>query len=460
MVEVRLHTNRRPPVRVIIDPADSLELAEFVGGLHDLEHGRVVCHPLPGGTGERWLAFDILAALGKDLTSFGAEHVGMRGWWWAELWLRAEEIGDVFVLRTHLLNERARERLFQLQLACGFRLWLIGARALQPDLLKRWEPCEVNAAAFVARWQHAASTCGQPGNTHADSFPSVPEVTFLTFRAACRRVLARAEFDRVDAVFSDTVRAALGWLREQQPRLQAVRQLDLELSDPQTFIVNDRYRPNLEMQARLCQEGVWLQCLNELATFLESELSVPSSTEATVRLRAIQVACFRFGLLLHIAGSVSGQLDRQVARSELDAATLARLRTLSSPYLAAAAALAVLTSSGAEVLSQLSLACVDRKASRANQATLAMPRSAQPLVRAHVLERRAEGASDEAPVFAEADGHPTSQRVLTRRLQQVARRLAVHIPGASLPGPSVFDCLQQPGAVVRLPIIRLAVADL
>jgi transcriptional regulator with XRE-family HTH domain len=39
----------------------------------------------------------------------------------------------------------------------------------------------------------------------------VPEVSFLTFRAACRRVLARAEFDQVDAPPMSERRVAAGW---------------------------------------------------------------------------------------------------------------------------------------------------------------------------------------------------------------------------------------------------------
>ena len=65
---------------MVIDAEDSLELARFVGGLHDLESGRLVCHPLPGGTSERWLAFDLLSALGKDLTgSAPSRSVHARG---------------------------------------------------------------------------------------------------------------------------------------------------------------------------------------------------------------------------------------------------------------------------------------------------------------------------------------------------------------------------------------------
>src|SRR5205814_1898806 len=161
----------------------------------------------------------------KDLTGFGGEHVGMRAWWWAELWLRAEEIGDVFVLRAHLLNDRAFERLLELRLACGFRLWLIGARALQSsqrDLLNESAASELNVRAFLTRWRPVAAACNQARDEHGDSFPAVPVVSFLTFRAACQRLLGPLDFDQVDTVFCNTLRAALGWLHEQQRTLQTV----------------------------------------------------------------------------------------------------------------------------------------------------------------------------------------------------------------------------------------------
>jgi hypothetical protein len=122
------------PVHVIIDPADSLEVAEFVGGLHDLEHGRLVCHPLPGGTGERWLALDLLAALAKDVTGFGAvlqayerkiaaarrqlgEDVFMAAWAAGNRWLMTRWVGlavHPYLLRgsggTPRLTSRQSER--------------------------------------------------------------------------------------------------------------------------------------------------------------------------------------------------------------------------------------------------------------------------------------------------------------------------------------------------------------
>jgi hypothetical protein len=452
----------RVPVNVVIDAADSLELAEFVSGLHNLDDGRLVCHPPPGGTGDRWLAYDLLVALGKDLTGFGAEHVGMRAWRWAELWLRAEEIGDVFVLRAHLLNERALERLLALQRACGFQLWLIGVRApqySQRDLLKGPAASEVDVRAFLIRWRPVAAACTQTGSEHVDSFPAVPAMSFLTFRAACRRLLAPPEFDQVDAVFCNTLRAALDWLHERQRTLQTVRQIDLELADPQSYVVNDRYRAKLEIQARQIQESLWHQFLRELAALLESNLNVFSDAEATVRLRAIQVSCFRYGLLLQMATGQRGPSACSDAQSRLKAACVGRLRTLLTPHLAAAATLALLTGGGAEVLAPLRLNQLECGPGQGNANTFAVPRDAQRLIRAHVLERRAQGASDDAPVFAAAGGRTTGQRVLKRRLEQVARRLAVHIPGACVPEASVSDWLQQPGAVVRLPIVRLAVAE-
>jgi hypothetical protein len=439
---------------VVIDTADSLELARFVGGLHDLESGRLVCHPLPGGTGERWLAFDFLSALGKDANSVGAVQVGTRAWWWAELWLRAEQLRDVFVLRGHLLNWRTLERLLAVQRACGFRLWLIGARALGPaprKVLDAAAPVEASVGEFVENWDPAR--CTRSVVKHADAFPSVPMVSFLTFRAACRRLLAPADFAPVDTIFSTTLGSALDWLRAQQQMLQAVRQLDLALADPQSFAVNDRYRPTAEAHARQEQADTWRRFLRELGSWLEPVLR-GSASEATVRLRAVQVACFQYGLLLRLATPCHAPSTWPAVRPSLDEDHVARVRTLASPFLAALTTVALLTGDEPEVLARLRLDQLE-----GIHQIAPMPRGARSLVRAYVLERRAHGAVDDSPAFAERDGRASSPRVLRRQLQQVARLLGMDLPGTMSYQPSISDRLEDREVVVRLPILRLAVSD-
>jgi hypothetical protein len=180
-------------------------------------------------------------------------------------------VRDVFVLRSHLLNAQTLESLLLVQHACGFGLWLIASRPLgraHQKVVHR--AVETSVIGFLEQWE--AATSSRSVVEHVDAFPTVPSVSFLTFRAACRRLLAPADFTRVDSVFSTTLGSALDWLRVRQPILQAVRQLDLVLADPQSFVVNDRYRPSLEAQARQEHADTWRRFLRELGGWLEAVL--------------------------------------------------------------------------------------------------------------------------------------------------------------------------------------------
>ena len=57
----------------------------------------------------------------------------------------------------------------------------------------------------------------------------LPTASFLTFRAACRRLLEPADFEHVDRTFSMALEGSLGWLDQHHTALIAVRRLELEL---------------------------------------------------------------------------------------------------------------------------------------------------------------------------------------------------------------------------------------
>jgi hypothetical protein len=99
----------------------------LVAGLADLGSGRVVCHPTPHDPSGAWLAIDLLITLGKRLDAPALERLGHGRYRWrlAGVWLRAEDVGDLFVVRAHLLSGPALARLVAQRQACGHRLWLI-----------------------------------------------------------------------------------------------------------------------------------------------------------------------------------------------------------------------------------------------------------------------------------------------------------------------------------------------
>ena len=147
-------------ITLVIDPAESAHCAAAVTKLACLPHGRVVCHPTPGGA-PTWLGCDLLLALGKRFDAVQAEHVRAQAWDLAAVWARAEAVEHLFVLRAHALTVGALERLRALQQKTGVRLWLISPRAqptaAQRQVLGEREDLEtLSADECMPRWRHTA----------------------------------------------------------------------------------------------------------------------------------------------------------------------------------------------------------------------------------------------------------------------------------------------------------------
>ncbi|CAA9278313.1 MAG: hypothetical protein AVDCRST_MAG76-3825 [uncultured Acidimicrobiales bacterium] len=176
-----------PNLHLVEDPNDSLELAQLVAGLADRTAGRAVCHPTPGPETSTLLAADLLVALVKRFDALRFERQRPQAWPLVELWMAAEEIRNLFVLRAHLLHPDRRRELTALGHRHGINIWLIGAPTSQarpaPQLRRRrhrW-----TADAFTAHWADT-TTAEQSNSSNTTSFPEVPAEDFPTFRAACR----------------------------------------------------------------------------------------------------------------------------------------------------------------------------------------------------------------------------------------------------------------------------------
>jgi hypothetical protein len=445
-----------PAVWLVVDRQDSRQLVDVITRLARAESGRLVCHPLPGSVADRWLAVDILMALGKVVAGPHAHQVARTGWRLAEVWLRAEGIEDLFVLRTHELADRALKWLLELQSRCGFQLWLMGARPFAVPRTAR--PRRLDAAGFVRHWQPtaAAAQARQPDDGTA-RLP-LPTANFLTFRAACRRLLEPADFERVDRVFSVALEASLDWLQQHQATLTAVRRLELELLDQDAFVVSGRYRADREMRVRVSLEQQWLQFQAALGSHVQSLLGASTAAEQLVRLRALQVACFRSGLLLQVPHQPSTRWPELAGTAALDERCATRLKTLWIPRTAAAVALALLTGGGAEPLAQLRVGQVVAGRLELERGSVTVPQHAWSLVQAAVLERRLDGATDEAPLFVGPNGRATSVRALRALVRGAAWQLGLAIPTISAPEAAGQDWLQRTGThVVRLPSLRLAI---
>jgi hypothetical protein len=110
--------------RWIHDPDDDLTCLRQLAALHNLPAGRVVCHPTPGAS---WpiLIRDLFEALGKRRDALVRERRVRDGVALLRVWMRAERVEHLVVLRAHRLPPRHLAVLADLATATGTALWLV-----------------------------------------------------------------------------------------------------------------------------------------------------------------------------------------------------------------------------------------------------------------------------------------------------------------------------------------------
>jgi hypothetical protein len=93
-------------VHVVFDPDDSPQCVRLVMRLACPAVGRAVCHPAPTASSSALFAIDLLVTLGKRFDAVRSEHAVRRGWQLTTIWMQAEQITDLFVLRADRLAAR------------------------------------------------------------------------------------------------------------------------------------------------------------------------------------------------------------------------------------------------------------------------------------------------------------------------------------------------------------------
>jgi len=384
---------------VLTDPGDSPGCVAGLTARHDLGRGVVVCLPQPGPGAAPALAGDLLIALGKFPGALAAEHLSRRGGELAGLWLRAEQVQDLVVLRADRLPARCWTSLAALTADAGTRLWLVVHRAATaPGQLAALAPPAGRPPAVLRPWQAALAFLPGPGpgNGGDPVFPTVPDVEFPLFRAAARRLLDPAAFASVDAVYLDTyarARACAGLLRGRGTAASA----------------------------------------GERAAAVLQQLTIDAASagEVLARMRAAQAGLLAQGLFL--------DLDLPAARAwnnskpRLDDATVTRLRGLAGPAAAAAVTLTRATGMRPDQLGALRCGDVsDGDAGlqvRTRGVTYRLPARAAGPVRAAVLDRHRAGAGDATahpePLFTGATGAPMTARQLHKLCSQGAIRAGI-----------------------------------
>ncbi|MEU4377137.1 hypothetical protein [Pseudonocardia alni] len=111
------------PTRWVLDPDDDHACVRALLALHDLSGGVVVC---PAAPGSPWplLAGHALLALGKDRRALDAAGP-RRAPELLALWLRAEQIQHLVVLRAHLLRSATLLALDRLATTAGITVWAV-----------------------------------------------------------------------------------------------------------------------------------------------------------------------------------------------------------------------------------------------------------------------------------------------------------------------------------------------
>ena len=392
-------------VTVLADPGDSPQAVAELAGRHDLDHGIAVCQPQPGATSPSVLAGDLLVALGKLPGALAAEHLSRRGWELAALWLRAEAVQDLVVLHADRLPPGRWSDLATLAAASGTRVWLatraagmtagqraaLTARAVGPPAHRPWR-------AALADLPAAGSRTGGCG------FPAVPDTAFPLFRAAAARLLDPAAFTRADAVYRDTCARARG-------------------------------------HAAVLRQASGGDCA--AAVLQQLTIDAASADEVLTRLRAAQAGLFIGGLLLDLrpARHPPWELREGCLRPRLDHATVARLRGLADPVVAAA-----VTPSRATAMTPAQLCALRRRdvtgdgaglRVRAGRLTYRIPARAAGPVRAAVLHQPPApdgglaSAAGQAPLLATSGGAPISETTLQRLRHHGAARAGVALPAGS-----------------------------
>lgn len=122
-----------PRVSWVLDPRDDAACVRALLELHQPAAGRVVCHPRPSVT---WPALveDLLRALGKHSRSLSRERCTAHGPRLLRVWLRAEPIRHLVVLRAHRLAPTLLSCLVDLAAAADVALWLVWHRHHAPAL--------------------------------------------------------------------------------------------------------------------------------------------------------------------------------------------------------------------------------------------------------------------------------------------------------------------------------------
>ena len=390
-------------LHLLIDLDDAKTLDRQLRAQQSLCDGVVVCEAAPGSRTLYALAHDLLQGLGKDDRMAGAARNGQELWSRALIWLLAEQIRHLVVLRAQLLDARRWRRLIEAASVTGAELWLIASgQSLsrgQREVAAEWPLRQAALDDVVQALARRSSTTAEEPAAAAPvgSFPALPDDDFTTFRATCRELLDERDFTTVDTLYQHAASKTQAWLNGRD-----------ELGE------------------------------NEVAGFLRGLVAgTCCAAEAVASLRAAQAVFFVGGYHVKVDPC---SLAPEPAAPGIEPAEVEQLRRYSKPRYAALAALRRLWTGPIAAICELRLCDVDQTGAgvRLDGQELLVPSAARPLLRAQLLARAFAGAPPDAPLFADeetltpgaAASSPTAKALQTS-LRIVARETGML--GLSMP---------------------------
>lgn len=349
--------------RWVLDPDDDHGCVRALLALHDLAGGVVVC---PAAPGSPWplLAGHVLVALGKGWRAVAAAGPRRRVPELLALWLRAERVQHLVVLRAHLLPHATLVELDRLATDAGLTVWAVAHGDHGGDHTARRAP-----SAAPVHWAAAVALLTAATSAADPRMAAAPEL-YGTVRDLARR-------------------AGRSW------RLYTERTLSLPRD----------VRPN-------CTLGVLLQNFT---------IDAHDPDELLLRLHATRAGLRDAGL--HLALPELEHDTRLLAYlgPRFSAGTMARLRGLACPMAAGALALALATDHNAAWLAATRAEWTDPHARhvRTYTGTWRIPAQARPMLRA-LLDDRAARQEPSPALFLDPDGSALSGRRLAHRIGAAA----------------------------------------
>lgn len=342
---------------------------------HDLDAGRIVCHASPGAT---WpvLVGNLLGSLGKDRDALARDRWVRDGPALLGVWLRAEQVQHVIVLRAHTLPAAALEALAALVTGAAAILWLV--------------------------WHHHDLPPRLAGITP----PAVGWAYTVDLLSALEPGSAAAEADQVEVyrrVRTDAGREAQAWAIEPPP-------VDRRFAQPG------------------CPLGALLQRLTIGAT---------SRDKLFLRLHAAQLGFRDHGLRLELP-AVADDSRLAALGPRLDTYGVGRLRRIACPTTAAAVMLALVTDSNPRGLASTSPSWTDRDARHVRKlgGTYRIPPRARPLVRAALLAVE-QHPTPPTTALPDRTGRILGPRRMANLIQRAGSRIGLPVPEVA-PG-SLWD---------------------